>query len=146
MVFAQELPYLVSVESKGEEEQSGFWQETQISYETLVQKLAPLVQETLTPQAVRQTLAIASYTESGRVKAVRVGGEEIDAVDFRHAVGLRSTWFSITLDENGVTFLQRGYGHGVGMSQAGANSMAASGENYRAILAHYYPGTLLEIP
>ena len=47
------------------------------------------------------------------------------------------------MDETGITFHQRGYGHGVGMSQVGANSMAADGSDYRAILAHYYPGTEL---
>ena len=48
------------------------------------------------------------------------------------------------MDEEGVTFSQRGYGHGVGMSQAGANGMAANGAAYQEILAHYYPGTALE--
>ena len=47
------------------------------------------------------------------------------------------------MDETGITFHQRGYGHGVGMSQTGANSMAADGADYRTILAHYYPGTEL---
>ena len=61
----------------------------------------------------------------------------------RKALSLRSTLFSISMDETGITFHQRGYGHGVGMSQTGANSMAADGADYRAILAHYYPGTEL---
>ena len=44
------------------------------------------------------------------------------------------------MNDNGITFHQKGYGHGVGMSQAGANVMAAEGSDYLDILFHYYPG------
>ena len=61
----------------------------------------------------------------------------------RKALGLRSTWFSLSMDAEHILFHQRGYGHGVGMSQAGANAMAAEGGSFDNILAHYYPGTQL---
>ena len=86
---------------------------------------------------------MAAYTDSGRVKSVTAGERTLDATEVRKALSLRSTLFSISMDETGLTFHQRGYGHGVGMSQTGANSMAADGADYRAILAHYYPGTEL---
>ena len=98
----------------------------------------------LSEQDVQRTLAIGSYTASGRVGSVQIGEGEITGTAFRKALGLRSTWFSISTDENGAAFQQRGYGHGVGMSQVGANSMAADGSSYEDVLAHYYPGTTLE--
>ena len=55
--------------------------------------------------------------------------------------GLRSADFDINIDDNQINFTTRGYGHGVGMSQYGANGMAKEGYNYRQILNHYYPNT-----
>jgi len=143
-VFAQDIPYLISVESAGEESARGFWQESGFSYDELAQKIRPLMRKAISPERLRQTFSISEYTESGRVRAVQAGEETILATELRRALGLRSTWFSISMDESGVTFLQRGYGHGVGMSQVGANSMAADGADYAGILTHYYPGTVLE--
>lgn len=139
-VFAQSFPYLVSVESAGEESAGGFWTETKLSFDEIAQRLGMGI----TPQDVQRSLSIGGYTPSGRVSAMQIGEETMDASAFRQALGLRSTWFSITADQEGVTFLQRGYGHGVGMSQTGANSMAAQGSGYTDILAHYYRGTTLE--
>ena len=142
-VFSQSLPYLVSVESQGEEKTQGFWRETHMTYGEIAQRLSSADGQTFSAQEIRQSLSIAGHTDSGRVSSVRIGSRTMDAADFRKALGLRSTWFSLTSDEEGITFHQRGYGHGVGMSQAGANSMAASGKGYDVILQHYYPGTAL---
>ena len=143
-VFSQSLPYLVSVDSAGEENARGFYTDAVFSYE----EAARLLNEhfrglNLTAQRLRQTFSVAAYTDSGRVKSVAAGEQTLDAAEVRRALSLRSTLFSISMDETGITFHQRGYGHGVGMSQVGANSMAADGSDYRAILAHYYPGTEL---
>ena len=91
-----------------------------------------------------RTLTVEGYTDSGRVAAMLVGGRRVEGAAFRQALGLRSTWFTLSMDEQAVTFHQQGYGHGVGMSQAGANSMAADGADYRSILMHYYPGVAIE--
>ena len=143
-VFAENLPYLTSVVSQGEEQVRGFRSEVTISFEEMAEKLSPLVVLQLTPEQVRQSLAIRSYTETGRVGSMEVGGKEVDAVAFRQVLGLRSTWFSITMNDDGVLFHQQGYGHGVGMSQAGANIMAANGSSYQQILLHYYPGVFIQ--
>ena len=143
-VFSQSLPYLVSVESTGEEGAKGFWTETKISFESIAKRLNEWMDTQVSAQDVQRTFAISAYTPSGRVEQVQVDGVAIKAVDLRNALGLRSTWFSLSSDGTGITFLQRGYGHGVGMSQTGANSMAASGSGYDLILSHYYQGTKLE--
>ncbi|MDD6144040.1 MAG: stage II sporulation protein D [bacterium] len=143
-VFSQSVPYLKSVESAGEEDAPGFYTETSFTHQQMAEKLRALPGcENLTAQQVQRTFAIASYTDTGRVSTLRAGDAEISAVDVRRALGLRSTWFSITSNGASVTFLQRGYGHGVGMSQVGANSMGAEGQDYAQILMHYYPGTRL---
>lgn len=146
-VFSENLPYLVSVESEGEEDARGFWEECTLTFEQIAQKLNEAYPEAgLTAQDVRRSLSVSGYTESGRVSGMQVGGMEFSGPAFRAALGLRSTWFSLSSDENGVTFQQRGYGHGVGMSQVGANAMASNGASYADILSHYYPGTALEKP
>ena len=143
-VFSQALPYLVSVESDGEEGVPGYQQDTFFTFDEMAALLGDAFDLDLTAQEVERTLAVAGYTDTGRVAAMLVGDKEVEATAFRQALGLRSTWFTMSMDGSGVTFHQRGYGHGVGMSQAGAYSMAADGADYRAILTHYYPGVLVE--
>ena len=144
-VFSEALPYLVSVESMGEESARGFYTESFFSYEDMADRLNREVAGLSTsPEEIRRGFSVAGYTESGRVANVQVGETMISAAKLRRALELRSTWFSISSDGEGITFHQQGYGHGVGMSQVGANSMAASGQDYRHILQHYYPGTEVE--
>ncbi len=137
-VFGQAEPYLVSVSSEGEEDARGFYADAFVSYETLAEALDS------TPDELRRTFAIAQYTQTGRVSTVLVGERHVPASELRESLGLRSTWFTFSMDEEGVTFHQQGYGHGVGMSQVGANAMAADGAPYVQILTHYYPGTSVE--
>ena len=144
-VFAQPLPYLVSVESGGEEGVRGYREDAFYSFEEAAGLLAAAFPElSITPQELQRTLTVAAHTATGRVDSLLLCGGEVKATDFRAALGLRSTLFTLTMDQNGITFHQTGYGHGVGMSQAGANRMAAEGAGYQAILSHYYPGTSLE--
>ena len=146
-VFSESLPYLVSVESANEETVRGYQQETTFGFQEIADKLNSAFDEVeLTAQDVQRSLSIGGYTQSGRVSHVQIGEHRIEATELRKALDLRSTWFSISADEQGVTFHQRGYGHGVGMSQAGANSMAASGADYQQIIQHYYTGVEIACP
>ena len=81
--------------------------------------------------------------ESGRVESIRLGGICVPGTKLRSLFSLRSTAFLLEYREGRFVFTVTGYGHGVGMSQYGANVMAAQGAGYRDILAHYYPGTEL---
>ncbi len=140
-VFSQALPYLVSVRSDGEESARGFETDTRFTFEEAAELLNKAFTELNADASdVRSTLAAGSHNSSGRVSEVLICGEELPATEVRSALGLRSTMFSITMDGEGVIFHQRGYGHGVGMSQVGANSMAANGADYREILTYYYTG------
>lgn len=81
--------------------------------------------------------------DSGRVRTACLGGVEIPGARLRSLFSLRSTAFTLTYHEGRFLFTVTGSGHGVGMSQYGAQVMAESGEDYTRILAHYYPGTSL---
>lgn len=85
----------------------------------------------------------AERTESGSVKAVGIGGQQVKGSEARTAFGLRSQNFTIGFSEQKFTFTVKGYGHGVGMSQVGADYMASQGSNCQEILEWYYPGAVL---
>lgn len=84
---------------------------------------------------------------SGRVGSVNISGQEISGLAMRQLFSLRSTDFRLQYDsaQDSFVFTVSGYGHGVGMSQYGANVMAENGADYTEILAHYYPGTALVV-
>ena len=81
--------------------------------------------------------------ESGRVSTAVLGGAAFGGTELRALFSLRSTAFTLDYREGQFCFTVTGSGHGVGMSQYGANVMAQNGMDYREILAHYYPGTTL---
>lgn len=83
--------------------------------------------------------------ESGRVESVILGGIRVEAEKLRSLFGLRSAAFTLEYTEGLFRFTVTGYGHGVGMSQYGANVMAARGATWQEILAHYYPGAELKM-
>ena len=74
---------------------------------------------------------------------VKVGDKTFSGVEFRTLLGLRSADFDLVLENGILNITTRGYGHGVGMSQTGANAYAKSGWNYEKILKHYYKGITL---
>ena len=80
---------------------------------------------------------------AGRVASVVLGGVELGGAELRSLFSLRSTAFDLAYDGESFVFTVTGFGHGVGMSQYGADKMAREGADYREILAHYYPGTEL---
>lgn len=136
-VWGTEVPYLQSVSSPGEEN-SAYYTDS-ISFERA--QLLEILE--LTSQEGTFRIDNISYTTGGGVDELSVCGTIFRGTELRRLLGLRSTAFTITIDEETVTFHTRGFGHRVGMSQYGADAMAVSGHNYREILQHYYPGTVL---
>ncbi|MGE5247631.1 MAG: SpoIID/LytB domain-containing protein, partial [Verrucomicrobiota bacterium] len=95
-------------------------------------------------------ITVSARTSTGRASRVRLasGGvaREAQAAEFRRVAGyarVRSLMFEVTKQSGGWSFAGRGYGHGVGMCQYGANGMAKAGHGFREILARYYPGTVV---
>jgi|LSQX01.2.fsa_nt_gb stage II sporulation protein D len=87
---------------------------------------------------------ITELYPTGRVKQVEALGHFFTGRQIREKLGLRSNWFTAEAAAAGVAFTIKGYGHGVGMSQYGAQGMALAGSSYRDILLHYYTGVQLE--
>ena len=136
-VFGGNYPYLVSVastEAVSEDKTVTF------SKQEFLQKVNTSFGLSLSKIEIK----ILSYTNSGRVSTVMLGDKEIKATALRSCLGLRSTDFTFLIDENGITFSTFGYGHGVGMSQAGAKQMAQDGKDYKEILTHYYSGVSID--
>lgn len=143
-VFSHSVPYLVSVDSPGEEGYSGFASDTVMTLEEAAARLLAAFPDCgVTPAELPGALRLRSSTASGRIEQIDVGQTSVTGAQFRRALGLRSTLCTWDAADGLMTFHTLGYGHGVGMSQAGAQAMAASGSGYRQILSHYYPGTQL---
>ncbi len=138
-VYANAIPYLRGVDSPYEDPMRT--EDVPIGEDALVELIAAKYPESgIGAENVREGLKIDSAYESGRVKTLRLGKTEITGKQARSLFGLRSTMFTITWSEDGIVFHTKGYGHGVGLSQNGANGMAKHGSDYRSILLHYYTG------
>ena len=85
-------------------------------------------------------IKVIEYTQGDRVKTIKIGNLELSGVEVRSLLALRSANFTTQISENEMKFTVKGYGHGVGMSQTGADSMAKQGSNYEEIIKHYYTG------
>ena len=131
-VWGNSVPYLVSVDSPWDKDASSYLRTVSISEATI-----------LSTFGVIGNIKVISYTNSNRIASLKIGEKTISGVQFRNSLGLRSTDFDISYENGSYIITTRGYGHGVGMSQYGANGMAKEGYSYRQILSHYYQGTTL---
>lgn len=139
-VWQTETPYLKSVESPGEELSPRFKSEVEISTDEFIRKISALNSEANFSGARDKWVSDYVYTEGGAVNKVNIGGCIFEGTDIRSAFGLRSALFEIKVGEN-VLFKVTGNGHGVGMSQYGANYAATQGNDYKEILKKYYTDT-----
>lgn len=145
-VFSQGRSYLVSVSSPGEEHYSGFVSRTTMTRQEAASKLQSAFPGCgVTSEGLPGQLRLQTSTASGRIDIMLVGTRTVSGAAFREALGLRSTLCTWDYTEEDILFTVKGYGHGVGMSQTGAQAMAASGSTYRDILLHYYTGASLSL-
>ena len=100
-------------------------------------------QSILTGQKPEEWLKVLTRSEAGYVTAVQAGDRVLTGQQLRTLLGLRSAAFTVEYKNELFTFDVLGYGHGVGLSQAGAQYLAQHGKNYQEILLHYYPGAAL---
>lgn len=135
----QSIPYLVPVESLGEENHASYKTEVTFSYDELEEKLNKGSDTRCEVNKIDE-IKITDYTVSGRVATVKFGNVTYEATELRTLLGLKSTNFTIKEKNNKVVFKVTGYGHGLGMSQTGSNYYAAQGYTYDQIIKHYYTG------
>lgn len=144
-VWGQELPYLQSVASPGDAFVQGYLSTVSLTAEELRQAAANAWGEELDFSGpVEGWITAVSTSPSGYVDSAQVGGKTVTGEELREAFGLRSACFQLRVVDEVFQFTVHGWGHGVGMSQAGAAYLASQGESYQEILAHYYPGTVLD--
>lgn len=144
-VFSTKLPYLRSVISEGEEKAPKFVSKLTISRNDFVKKFnAKFPNSGINAKNVDNNLKILETSEGGRVKKIQIGKIQLKGTEFRSLYNLNSTNFDIHFSGNIMIITTIGYGHGVGMSQYGANSMAQKGKTYQDILKHYYNGVKIQ--
>lgn len=135
-VFGNYYPYLVSVSSEYDKNASSYLRTISMPLDTISNKLGLSLNND-------SVISIISYTDGGNIKEININGNNFSGKKVRELLGLRSADFDISISDNNANITTRGYGHGVGMSQYGANGMANAGYSYKDILSHYYPGTTL---
>ena len=135
-----DYPYLKSVETAGENEYSQYSSQVKITKEELLNKMKEKYPDCEIDFSQTDCIKIQEYTTSGRVKTIKIGNKEIAGTEARTILGLKSTNFSVVIEGEEIIFSVTGYGHGVGMSQTGADSMAKTGANYETIIKHFYTG------
>lgn len=133
-------PYLQVVETSGEDEYTQYSSEVILTKDELVKKLKEKYNDFEIDLESDESIKILEYTESGRVRTVQFGNKVLSGVEIRTLLGLRSSNFEIFIDGENIKFSVKGYGHGVGMSQTGADSLAKQGYNYEEIIKHFYIG------
>ncbi len=144
--FSAALPYLRGVRSPGEETAPRFRSEKAFSRRDFTKKInSEYKRAKLSEKKLEASVKILSRFESGRVEELRIGGATVKGRDLRRLLGLDSANFEISYEKDSIVFSTKGFGHGVGMSQTGADYMARTGATYDQIIAHYYTGTELSI-
>ena len=140
-VWSGDLPYLVSVDSpEGEETVPNYYSTVTFTAAEAKEKLLAAYPELKLSGTPDRWFGAAAENGSGRVETVSVGGTDIEGTELRRIFGLRSACFTVAADSESVTFRVTGYGHGVGMSQYGANQLAREGKTWQEILEWYYTG------
>lgn len=139
-----ELPYLQVVETAGEEGYTQYSSEVIFTQDELIEKLKTKYEDITIDFNNDDDLKILDYTDSGRVKTVKFGNHELSGTETRSLLGLRSTNFEIIKENGNIKFSVKGYGHGVGMSQTGADTLAKEGKTYEDIIKHFYVGVEIQ--
>lgn len=127
-VFNEERDYLKSVESS-DTNVNNFMKTITISRSEFCNKLSINCDNII--------IKDIKYNETGRIDELNINNKVFKGTEIRRLLSLRSTDFKINVSDN-ISITTKGYGHGVGMSQYGANEMAKNGSSYEEILKHYY--------
>jgi stage II sporulation protein D len=143
--FGQSMPYLKSVDDRWGADAPRLVETKRFSIEELFQIALGTNKDATVPavSGAKNLVQILSHTTTGRVKSIQVGGVTLTGREFRDRLKLRSTDFTVSVQDGAVLVQTHGHGHGVGMSQHGANGMAKAGYSFKEILNHYYQGATL---
>ncbi|SMP26673.1 stage II sporulation protein D [Laceyella tengchongensis] len=142
--FKEKYPYLRSVNSSWDQLSPKYISRVSMKPDVFLSKLEHATGKRLAVAALQTTssksFAVLSRTQGARIERVRIGGEVFKGREVREALNLPSSDFQLQVKDGQVIITTKGYGHGVGMSQWGANLMAAQGKAVDEIIKHYYQG------
>ena len=141
--FGGELPYLTAVASPGDCFAPEYQTECSFTTDEFEEIATGAWQGISLNGSPQQWVTDIERTASGTVSQIVIGNAKTTGDEVRKAFSLRSANFDIVYSQNEFVFTVRGYGHGVGMSQYGAQYMAIQGADYREILYTYYPNTVI---
>ena len=141
-VWGGDLPYLISVPSPGEEADAMFRTEHTFSAAELASLLLEAHPEAELSGDPGGWFEDFDRSEAGGIRSVRVGGVTLPGTELRRLLSLPSADFTVAAEDDRLTLTCTGWGHGVGMSQAGACAMAEAGSTAEEIVEHYYPGAV----
>ncbi len=137
-VWTNIIPYLRSKESLGEEQSPKYITQNEIAIEEFTSKIRAVRPEVILGDNIKSNIQINGRTEAGSVKDITIGGQKFEGTEIRKIFALNSANFTIDVYEDYIIFNVIGNGHGVGMSQYGANYLAEQGRSYQEILYYYY--------
>lgn len=140
-VWGGDKPYLVSVDSPGDLESPKFKSEKEISVEEFKKTAMENIKGV---NFKKELIGDIARSEAGGIISISIGGVKTKGTVFRKIYDLRSSNAEITEEDGKIKFTVKGYGHGVGMSQYGANYLAKQGQSYQDILKTYYKGVKIE--
>lgn len=143
-VWGAEVPYLKSVESPEGEEVPNYENDVSISIAEARELILGAYPQAQLGEDASQWFSNWWLLDNGTVDQVTVGGVAIQGTQLRSLFGLRSATFTVTSDADNLHFHVTGYGHGVGMSQYGANALAKQGRSFEEIISWYYTGVTLK--
>lgn len=144
VVWGAKVPYLQAMASPGDRTAPGYQSERRMTPAQVKEALKDLSPPVTLPEDPADWFGKATLSAAGTVEALPVGDQKLAGTKVRQLMGLRSAAFTVTYQEGEFLFTVFGYGHGVGMSQYGADYLARQGYTYQEILAHYYADTKVE--
>ncbi len=140
-VWSSALPYLVSASTpETPDKVTNLFSTVTVSKNNFKETVLAKYPDAVFGPDPKQWISLACYSKSGRVTSLRVGGVKMTGPQLRGLFALRSAAFTYEVENDAIVFKVSGYGHGVGMSQYGANIMAGNGSTFDKILSNYYKG------
>ena len=152
-VWGRKVSYLRSVNSPYDKEDDDTYQHTYeykleefdsklgVNLEEKINSNSQSKQKLLIGKGNNKLIKVVKYNESGSVNKINIGQKQFEGTEIRDKLSLPSTKFEFSIQADKIVCEVKGNGHGVGMSQAGANGFARHDYNYQQILKHYYSDT-----
>lgn len=142
-IWGEDIPYLQSVDSEWDIYSSRYTSEVRLTSEEL-RKIMKTFEKADFDSPEEEWIEIKKRTDNGTVLETIICGIDLTGIETRELFALRSPVFDVTYEDGEFIFTVSGYGHGVGMSQNGANCMAKEGKTAEEIIKHYYKGVTIE--